>query len=297
MTDDRSLERAARSWIEAGPTRAPERAVEAALLRIESVSQERDLSVPWRSHQMNIPLRIAMGTAAIVAIAILVVTLLPERPAPSVGDPGPSPISAPPTTLSPAPSAAVLRFGPLTAGTYATQAAFPVRITLALPGGWAGLATSGATVSIIQSDAEVDSAFLGFWIVETAHRDPCGMGGVVDSPVGPTVEDLAAALAGAPGFDATEPTAVSVGGVDGQYLELTGPLAGCMEPELFRTPDGSCRCMESRVERNRLWIFDVDGRRLVIDALDIPPSDGVTGTSATDIAELQGIIDSIQISR
>ena len=36
MTDDRSLERAARSWIEAGPTRAPDRAVEAALLRIET---------------------------------------------------------------------------------------------------------------------------------------------------------------------------------------------------------------------------------------------------------------------
>ena len=36
MTDDRSLERAARSWIEAGPTRAPERAVEAALSRIET---------------------------------------------------------------------------------------------------------------------------------------------------------------------------------------------------------------------------------------------------------------------
>ena len=33
MTDDRSLERAARSWLESGPTQAPERAVEAASLR------------------------------------------------------------------------------------------------------------------------------------------------------------------------------------------------------------------------------------------------------------------------
>ena len=48
MTDDRSLERAARSWIEAGPTRAPDRAVEAALLRIQTTPQERDLRVPWR---------------------------------------------------------------------------------------------------------------------------------------------------------------------------------------------------------------------------------------------------------
>ena len=48
MTDDRSLERAARSLIEAGPTRAPERAVEAALSRIQTTSQERGLRVPWR---------------------------------------------------------------------------------------------------------------------------------------------------------------------------------------------------------------------------------------------------------
>ena len=43
MTDDRSLERAARSWLEVGPTQAPERAVEAALLRIQTTPQERDL--------------------------------------------------------------------------------------------------------------------------------------------------------------------------------------------------------------------------------------------------------------
>ena len=51
MTDDRSLERAARSWIEAGPTQAPDRAVEAALLRIETTPQERDLRIPWRFAQ------------------------------------------------------------------------------------------------------------------------------------------------------------------------------------------------------------------------------------------------------
>ena len=53
MTDDRSLERAARSWIEVGPTRAPEPAVQAALLRIQTTSQERDLDpveVPSHDH-------------------------------------------------------------------------------------------------------------------------------------------------------------------------------------------------------------------------------------------------------
>lgn len=69
MTDDRSLERAARSFIEFGPTQAPDRAVAAALLRIESTPQERDFRVPWRFPPMTIPARIA-------AVAILGALLL-----------------------------------------------------------------------------------------------------------------------------------------------------------------------------------------------------------------------------
>ena len=69
MNDDRSLERAARSFIEAGPTQAPDRAVEAALLRIQATPQERDLRIPWRIPSMTTPARIA-------AVAILGALLL-----------------------------------------------------------------------------------------------------------------------------------------------------------------------------------------------------------------------------
>ena len=62
MTDDRSLERAARAWIEAGPTQAPDRAVEAALLLIETTPQERDLRIPWRLPKMSTPARLAAAT-------------------------------------------------------------------------------------------------------------------------------------------------------------------------------------------------------------------------------------------
>src|SRR5262245_40966298 len=57
MTDDRSLERAARSWLEIGPTTAPDRPVDAALLRIQSTPQERDLRIPWRKPAMFTPVR------------------------------------------------------------------------------------------------------------------------------------------------------------------------------------------------------------------------------------------------
>ena len=60
MTDDRSLERAARSWLEEGPTQAPEQPVDAALARIQTTSQERDLRIPWRLRTMNPMARLAI---------------------------------------------------------------------------------------------------------------------------------------------------------------------------------------------------------------------------------------------
>jgi hypothetical protein len=70
MTDDRSLERAARSFIEPGPTRAPEAAVERALDLIATTPQERDWHVPRRTRPMNIVTRLM---AAAIAIALVVV--------------------------------------------------------------------------------------------------------------------------------------------------------------------------------------------------------------------------------
>ena len=69
MTDDRSLERAARSFIEPGPTRAPELAVMRALDAIQTTRQERDLRIPRRFSTMSTPARVA-AAAAIGVLAI-----------------------------------------------------------------------------------------------------------------------------------------------------------------------------------------------------------------------------------
>ena len=292
MTDDRSLERAARSWLDEGPTNAPERPVEAALTRVQTTSQERDLRIPWRYQPMNNSLRLVLGAAAVVVVAIAGVTLLPSLTRPDTGA-TPSPISNP--TAKPEPSPMVLsREGPLAAGTYSTSSIFPVPVTFTVPDGWGALQLA-ADVTVLSAE----EAFVSFWIVQDAQRDPCGLGGVGDDPVGPTAAELASALASAPGFEAPDPVRVSVGGIDAQYVELVGPLPECAEPEveLWLSPVGSCRCMDSEaedseLERNRLWIVDVDGTRLVVDVQD----GGVTGTSEIALAELEGIIESLQLS-
>ena len=86
--DDRSLERAARSWLEAGPTQAPGRAVDDALLRIQTVPQERDLRIPWRLPTMNPFVRVA-GVAIVIAVAVGAAFLY-FRPVAQVGPPQPT---------------------------------------------------------------------------------------------------------------------------------------------------------------------------------------------------------------
>ena len=103
MTDersiDRALERAARSWIEVGPTRAPDRPVEAALALIQTTNQERDLWIPWRLPKMNLFARLAT-VAAVVVVAGAALLML--RPGGDVGGPPPSP--NPTTSPSPEPT-------------------------------------------------------------------------------------------------------------------------------------------------------------------------------------------------
>jgi hypothetical protein len=105
MTDDRSIERAARAWLELGPTRAPDHAVQAALDRIESTPQERDWRFPLGDF------RIRPGGRAVPALAMLVVVLLGgvlllqrgPGPGPAIS-PSPAPTSSGSPSIAPSPS-------------------------------------------------------------------------------------------------------------------------------------------------------------------------------------------------
>lgn len=88
--DDRSLERAARSWLDEGPTQAPDRTVEAALLRVSTTSQERDLRIPWRLPNMNPITRLA-AVLVVGAIAIGGALFVVRGQGPSVGSPNTPP--------------------------------------------------------------------------------------------------------------------------------------------------------------------------------------------------------------
>ena len=125
---------------------------------------------------------------------------------------------------------------------------------------------------------------------------------LIDPPVGPTVDDLVSAWANVPGLAATAPVDITVDGYAGKQIELTVPDYGeteCKEskfglwqddgPPETRTGSQPNRWAQGPNQHSQLWILDVDGTRVVIEAFSFPD------TSPQDRAALDEVLASIQI--
>jgi hypothetical protein len=140
MTDDRSLERAAQSWLEIGPVQAPDHAVDAALARIQTTRQERGQLIPWRVPTMNSASRLVAGLAAIAAVLVVGAFLVGPRLGPggtTHPSPSPSPTATPVVTpgASPGPTASDAACRLIATTEAATAGDFPDVGTIATPSG------------------------------------------------------------------------------------------------------------------------------------------------------------------
>jgi hypothetical protein len=196
----------------------------------------------------------------------------------------------------------------LKAGTYSFD--FPLldapgkpfpNVVIAMPDGWTTFKGFGVEDTARQ-------LFVGFWNVVDVYANSCRWLGPRIHP-GPTVDGLAAVLAGRPLRNATAPVAVSVGGYHGKFLEWSVPSnvnfsdcdrdpgdnisyfeswTGLMLWNAPWNPEGTTdRYQQGPGQVDRIWILDVEGRRLVIDATYMP------GSTDQDRADLQQIVDSI----
>jgi hypothetical protein len=109
--------------------------------------------------------------------------------------------------------------------------------------------------------------FLGLWAVGQVVRDACTRGPTRLFDPGPSVDDLADALVAQKSTRASVPKPVTLAGYDGLYVELASPddIGRCRQTGLlWGDPGGRCICSPGQVDR--VWILDVDGQRLVVDA-------------------------------
>ena len=129
---------------------------------------------------------------------------------------------------------------------------------------------------------------LSVWDVGRVPRNPCHWRGHLYVP-GPTVDDLVAALTAQPMRNATTPIDVTLGGYRGRYLEWSVPpdmvvtgdadFAGCdVFPSnghrdfvsWFSNGGGGERYEQVAGQVDRLWVLNVNGQRLVVDATYSP---------------------------
>lgn len=285
MSTDRDTDRIVRSWLEDGATALPDRVLDAVLDDLPATPQRRPLWSARRFPVMSTALRWGVAAVAVVALALFGFVYFG-------GDRG---VGISPATPSVSPS-----FSQPASGTSAPASRefivdepFPLRITADVTSAWQlWTPTVGAdAVAIYEGSPDPpDGRVIVFAIVQNLLADPCNTAaGGMDPPVGPSVDDLAAAFAAQPNTDATDPVAVSIDGYDGLYLDYTniGGDAPCQTLTRWRSSMGDREALLN--ERDQVWILDVDGVRLVIDAASFP------GTSAEDLADMRAIIESLSI--
>ena len=289
------FDRTARLWLEDGPTELSDRALQAALGEIHVTRQRRAWWPARRFTSMSIAIRLAAAVAAVFVVAFVGINLISPGNG-GIGSPAATPTPTPTATPTPTPLALTVGevSSSLESGTYAIADPFLVPVSVSVPAGWQG--NIGGPYAVFLERPSGPGVF--FSIFDKVYADPCHFDkGLLNPLPGPTVDDLATALASLPGLDATTPTDVTVGGYQGKQLTLTVPASlgtGCtLAPggyfRVWELPLGATNDL-TRGESDTVWILDVNGQRLVIDTPEKP------GQTAQDKAEVQGILDSIRIA-
>ena len=291
---DRDVTRVVRSWLDEGVTALPDRVLDAVLDQLPATPQRRSWWTAWRRPFMNNTIRIGLAAAAVVVIAIIAIQFFPGS---NVGGPPtetpPASTPAPSATSSPSPTPANFGDYPsgiaLTPGSYVFTHVEPLLITFTVPSGWEKGGLDWVLFSVENIKAQ-----LAVMSVASLYEDPCGPRLYRYPPVGPTVEDLAAALGTVPGLTFSAPTDVNVAGFDGLKLDYVPPdtfgTCAAGEPWLWRVNQGTTvQPAPGGDDVFTVRILDVNGTRLVITA------SAPAGIPAGRVAELEAIIDSIQI--
>ena len=173
--------------------------------------------------------------------------------------------------------------------TYTLTSGFPVQVTLDVPDSGLGACSNGPLEQTVCGPSDQDDQYPGvsFLVIDNVVVDACS-DQLLDPPVGPSVDDLVAAISTLDAFEVTPPTDVTVSGHDGKELFVRAPLnAPCM---LLTWATADRTNGVGAGEINRVRIINVDGTRVMIAAAWFP-----SGGSSAAPADIEHVFESVQI--
>ena len=292
MTAHNDLDRQLNDFLRDGPTELPYQSFDAVRDRTEQTGQ-RVVIGPWRLPEMNKIVTIGLGTAAVVVLLFLGYQYLGSS---NTGGPG-GPTATPeatasleptpePSTAGPADYDAVSMGTRLPEGDYVFTHMDGVRVVFTASPVWERNIPNWMVWSV-----DDNKATMGVSTVQNVALDPCQpeLGGQ-DPAVGPTVDDLVAALRSVPGLTFSAPTDVTQDGYSGVRLDYVPPddLNDClddMDSAALMYVDGAGGSDTEHVpapngtDAFSVYIYDVDGTRVVITA-------GYTQNRTDDLNEM-----------
>lgn len=288
MTAHDDLDKQLNAFLRDGPTDLPDPSFDAVRDRTESTRQRVVLG-PWRVPDMNKFLVVGLGAAAVVAVLLVGSNLLGSSGNPPGGEPSPSVAPS-----EPAPSA----WTGLPAGSFLINgddgavSGGPAQITVDIASpGWSHnpeVDYVGKDDDRLDSPESVGGALIAWsWPAGTGFQvygHPCQWSKTTPDTPATTPDEIAAAFTSQAETEATDPVDINIGGYAGKAVTLQVPMSYHQTPDVTREEEFADCDMgiygfygvdsESEPARNaqgpgqidELWILDVDGAIVILDA-------------------------------
>jgi hypothetical protein len=297
MSTERDVTRIVRSWMRDDEHESADRVLDAVLDQLDTTPQRRAL--PWparRLTEMNTFVKFGLAAAAVLLAALLGFTYFGNVGVggPSIGDPTPDPTATPMPDPTPTPSqdTSALAEGPLI---LAGADAFGTSITVDIPSAdWYGVPRGLFVTKNENPNAPDGAGLVVFGGQLHVYGDPCEWQSTLPEAPATTVDEVVAALQAQASRDPSDPVDVTVSGYAGKSMTLRVP-DDAVFPECDRLEYrswvqdpavDSARYHQDPGQIDELWILDVDGVLVVIDA------GYYEGTPQSVVSEMRSMVES-----
>jgi hypothetical protein len=208
------------SWLREDAHENPERMLLRALDEVDATPQRRSRWPARRFPAMNTFAKALVATAAVVALAVAGINLLPGSQTGTGGlPPAASPSPSPSPTAKPTPAPSLPKSGSIPAGTYRMGTGPTILVTV--PAGWVS-AFDGTSIRKHYDQPNEVSA-VDMWSPGLAvFTDACHSADT-EERIGPKVDDLISALRAQENSELADPVDATIAGIDGTRLQVSSP--------------------------------------------------------------------------